>query len=121
MIKCFSINSSTQSFYSVFFSTRISRMDNLFCNEEHVWLMMSPSAASPDQTQTAGFNTYTNTTFFNTSKQDLEEAFELYRDKEQTYMPQSGYMDLLDSDRFIRICRRKAIQWLLQVSLFLRL
>ncbi|XP_074341787.1 putative cyclin-D7-1 [Apium graveolens] len=89
-------------------------MENLFCNEEHVWLMMSPSAASSELTQTAGFNTYINTTCFYTSKQDLEEAFELYREKERTYMPQPGYVDLLDSDRFISIFRRKAIHWLIQ-------
>lgn len=96
-------------------------MDNLFCNEEHAWLMMSPTAASPDQTQTS-FNTYTSTTTcFYRSEQELEEAFELYREKEQTYMPQPGYVDLLDSDHFIRICRCKAIQWLIQVSFLLRL
>lgn len=95
-------------------------MDNLFCNEEHVWLIMSPPAAAavavPDSTQTS-FNTcINNLTCFYTSKQDLEEAFVLYREKEQSYMPHSGYVDLLDSDRFISSCRCKAVQWLVQVS-----
>ncbi|KAK1377531.1 Cyclin N-terminal domain-containing protein [Heracleum sosnowskyi] len=89
-------------------------MDSLFCNEEHVWLMMSPAAAVPDQTHTS-FNTcINNVTSFYTTKQDLEEAFELYREKEQMYMPQLGYVDLLDSDCFISSCRRKAIHWLIQ-------
>ncbi|XP_017222376.2 putative cyclin-D7-1 [Daucus carota subsp. sativus] len=90
-------------------------MDSLFCTEEHVWLMMSPAAAVPDQTSFNTSETNINTTcVYSSGSQDFEEAFELYLQKEQTYMPQPGYVDRLELDRFISFCRRRAIHWLIQ-------
>ncbi|XP_024974693.1 putative cyclin-D7-1 [Cynara cardunculus var. scolymus] len=60
-----------------------------------------------DQTQ----KLYGNNSVQPITKEDFEHSFDTYLRKEMKYMPESGYKDFLESNRFVASCRIKAIQW----------
>ncbi|KAL0451126.1 UNVERIFIED_CONTAM: Cyclin-D2-2 [Sesamum latifolium] len=87
-------------------------MESLLCNE--VWLM-SPNVA-PDVQENDGCNNAkgnVSTCFFST-KQDCEEAFAIFLDKEASYMPEPGYLTLVKTNDLIHDARFKAVNWLIK-------
>ncbi|KVI03383.1 Cyclin-like protein [Cynara cardunculus var. scolymus] len=60
-----------------------------------------------DQTQ----KLYGNNSVQPITKEDCERSFDTYLRKEMKYMPESGYKNFLESNRFVASCRCKAIQW----------
>ncbi|PIN17074.1 G1/S-specific cyclin D [Handroanthus impetiginosus] len=78
---------------------------SLLCNE--VWLMSPNSVQEND-----GFNAndHLATSFF----QDCEEAFGIFLDKETRFMPESGYLKLVQTNYLILNARLKAVTWFIK-------
>ncbi|KAG8376929.1 hypothetical protein BUALT_Bualt09G0115200 [Buddleja alternifolia] len=88
-------------------------MESLLCNE--VWLM-SPNAALNAHENVGGCNGrgHVDSSSLFSTKEDREEVFGIFLDKEASYMPELGYLKLLNSNNFIHNARSKGVYWLIK-------
>nr|GMD45045.1 putative cyclin-D7-1 [Ipomoea batatas] len=94
-----------------------SWMENLLCDE--VLDFSSLSAASPPPAaaeRPPSFVHSTAATAAVSSRNDFEEAVGFLVEKEMSYMPKPGYVNLLQSNALIYHARQKAISWIIQVQ-----
>nr|GMD46542.1 putative cyclin-D7-1 [Ipomoea batatas] len=92
-------------------------MESLMCDE--VLDFSSLSAASPPPAaaeRPPSFVHSTAATAAVSSRNDFEEAVGFLVEKEMSYMPKPGYVNLLQSNALIYHARQKAISWIIQVQ-----
>ncbi|GKB78627.1 putative cyclin-D7-1 [Tanacetum coccineum] len=88
----------------------------LICDE--VWDMMSPVASFDSPHDHAHQNNdWVDKLIHTTTNQDCKRTFDTYLRKEIKYMTTPGYINFLESNKFVSGCRCKVIQWFIHEGL----
>lgn len=94
---------------------------DLLCDED--WLSSSPShsPSTPDHHEQKPKIHKQGLGFETSCKQECDEAYVMYRQKELCYFPEQGYVDCVLSDNGLMLFRSKAIQWFVKSRIRLNL